>query len=177
MRIISGTLKGQIFETPSGHKTHPMSEKIRGALFNILGDIDGLKILDAFGGSGGISLEAISRGAGSVTIVENDRIAQKTIENNISKLNLGDRVTLVSANVSSWMNKNPNEKFDLVIADPPYDKLQYDLIEKLYTLLSDEGLLVLSWPGNDDQIRMNHLKLVDRKNYGDAQLIFYSLIK
>jgi len=176
VRIIAGTLKGQTFDTPSGHKTHPMSEKIRGALFNILGDIEGLSVLDAFGGSGGISFEAISRGASIVKIIENDRTAQKTIENNISKLNLQDKITLISANVSSWMNKNPNEKFDLVIADPPYDKLQYDLIEKLYTLLSDRGLLVLSWPVNDDQIRMNHLELVDRKNYGDAQLIFYRLI-
>ena len=176
MRIIAGTLKGQIFETPSGHKTHPMSEKIRGALFNILGDINGLEVLDAFGGSGGISFEAISRGADHVTIIESDRTAQKTIANNISKLNLGDKVTLVSANVSSWMNKNPNTKFDLVIADPPYDKLQYDLIERLYALLNKDGLLVLSWPGNDDQIRMHHLEMVDRKNYGDAQLIFYRLI-
>ena len=177
MRIISGTLKGQIFDTPQGHRTHPMSEKIRGALFNILGDIEGLKILDAFGGSGGISLEAISRGAGSVTIVENDRIAQRTIEHNVAKFGLEDKITLISANVSSWMNKNPNQKFDLVIADPPYDKLQYDLVEKLYTLLDDQGLLILSWPGKDRQIRMSHLKLVDRKDYGDAQLIFYSLIK
>ena len=112
MRIISGTLKGQIFDTPQGHRTHPMSEKIRGALFNILGDIEGLKILDAFGGSGGISLEAISRGAGKVTIVENDRIAQRTIEHNVAKFGLEDKITLISANVSSWMNKNPDQKFD-----------------------------------------------------------------
>ncbi len=176
MRIISGKFKGQTFDTPNGHKTHPMSEKIRGALFNILGDIEGLSILDIFGGSGGISLEAASRGASKITIVENDRIAQRTIQHNIARFGLEDNITLISANASSWMNKNPNEKFDIVIADPPYDKLQYDLVERLYTLLNDHGLLILSWPTKDNQIRINNLKLLDRKDYGDAQLIFYRLI-
>ena len=66
MRIIAGTLKGQQFQTPHSHKTHPMGDKIRGALFNVLGDIEGLSFLDAFSGSGALAFEAASRGAASV---------------------------------------------------------------------------------------------------------------
>lgn len=61
MRIISGIYGGRTIQSPSGHKTHPMSEKMRGAIFNALGDIKGLSFLDAYGGSGAVALEAISR--------------------------------------------------------------------------------------------------------------------
>ena len=60
MRVISGKFGGQLFDAPKGHRTHPMSEKVRGALFSVLGDISGLTVLDAFAGSGALSIEAIS---------------------------------------------------------------------------------------------------------------------
>jgi 16S rRNA (guanine(966)-N(2))-methyltransferase RsmD len=76
MRIIAGTLGGRTFESPHGRRTHPMSDKVRGSLFNTLGDIDGLTILDAFAGSGALAFEAISRGAEHVLAIEIDNRAQ-----------------------------------------------------------------------------------------------------
>ena len=70
MRIISGVLGGRVFKAPNGNKTHPMSEKIRGAMFNSLGDISGLTVLDAFSGSGAVAIEAFSRGAEHVVAVD-----------------------------------------------------------------------------------------------------------
>ena len=67
MRIIAGSLGGRVFKAPSGHRTHPMSEKIRGAIFNALGDISDLTVLDAFTGSGALCFEAVSRGVANAT--------------------------------------------------------------------------------------------------------------
>src|SRR6476469_3678245 len=117
MRIIAGRLGGRQFDSPHTQKTHPMSDKMRGALFNILGDVDGLTVLDAFVGTGALSYEAISRGASHVTVTDSDRQAQLTIESNIKSLGLDKQVSLVKASVSAWSQTNPDAMFDLVLCD------------------------------------------------------------
>src|ERR1700683_4883439 len=104
MHIIAGYLKGRTFDSPKSGQTHPMSDKIRGAMFNMLGDIEGLNILDAFSGSGAIAFEAISRGAASVTLIESDHLAQRSIALNIDKLGLSESASLIRANANSWLN-------------------------------------------------------------------------
>ncbi|MEI6237412.1 MAG: RsmD family RNA methyltransferase [Candidatus Saccharibacteria bacterium] len=88
MRIVAGNLRGHHFDSPKNAKTHPMSDKMRGALFNMLGDIEGLTVFDAFGGSGALSFEAISRGAKSAIITEVDKYAWAVIKQNSDKLKL-----------------------------------------------------------------------------------------
>src|SRR3982751_244511 len=102
MRIIAGELKGREFRSPHGHKTHPMSDKVRGALFNVLGDIEGLTFLDAFAGSGALAFEAASRGAKSVVAVDNDSSAHKIIGQNIKDLRLEKIVKVTRANTGGW---------------------------------------------------------------------------
>src|SRR3954465_12488188 len=97
MRIIAGQLKGQQFQAPHGHKTHPMSDKVRGALFNVLGDIEGLTFLDAFAGSGALAFEAASRGAKAVTAIDRDSSAHKILEQNAKELGLKS-VKIIKAN-------------------------------------------------------------------------------
>lgn len=92
MRVVAGRLGGRIFDSPRTHRTHPMSEKARGAIFNVLGDIAGLSVLDAYSGSGALAIEAVSRGAKSVLAIEVDVEAVKTIARNIENLQLGDRI-------------------------------------------------------------------------------------
>jgi 16S rRNA (guanine966-N2)-methyltransferase len=77
LRVIAGELGGRFFDSPDSDATHPMSERMRGSLFNILGDIKGKTILDAFAGSGALSFEAVSRGAVHALTLEKDKIAQK----------------------------------------------------------------------------------------------------
>lgn len=146
MRIIAGSHKSRQFKAPRGNRTHPMSEKARGALFNMLGDIKGLSILDAFGGSGGVSLEAASRGAAKVICVDNDKQAYRTISENIEKLRLDEVIHATIANVSSWADNNHDQRFDIVICDPPYNDIRLNIIQKLANLVENNGLLVLSWP-------------------------------
>ncbi len=176
MRIIAGSLGGRSFESPKGHKTHPMSDKVRGALFNKLGDIKGLSVLDAFSGTGALGFEAISRGAESALLIELERQAQITIEENIKTLDLSSKTKLVRANASSWSNTNSGALFDLVLLDPPYDKLQLQAVRKLALHTKPGGICILSWPGKSLAPTIDGLKEVDSSNYGDIQLVFFQKI-
>ena len=173
MRVISGDLGGQQFDSPDNKKTHPMSDKIRGALFNSLGDISSLTFLDAFGGSGGISYEALSRGASEGVIVDLDREAQQTIEKNLKKLNITHQLRLQKMSLTKWLENFNGDGFDIIFADPPYDNLQPTLIERLCNVLKKNGIMIVSWPVKTSLPEFIGLDLVKQKTYGDAQLAFY----
>lgn len=176
MRIIAGKLGGRHLVAPSSRRTHPMSDKIRGALFNTLDDITGLTVLDAFAGSGALSFEAFSRGARHVTAIDVDRSAINTIVKSAKAFKLLDFLKAIHANVSSWSDKNPDLTFDIVLCDPPYDDLQLTLLQKLSKHLNDGGVLVLSWPGKLTAPELMTMKIIGQKTYGDAQLVFYKRI-
>jgi len=174
MRIIAGRLKGQQFQSPHSHKTHPMSDKVRGALFNILGDIKDLTVLDAFAGSGALAFEAASRGASAVVAVDKDRAAHSTIERNVKDLNLQTTVKVISANTGGWSIHNMEKKFDILLLDPPYDELQINLLQKLINRhLKNGGLAVLSYPGALGEHEFEKTTIAASRKYGDSQLVFY----
>lgn len=173
MRVIAGTLGGRNFESPHSARTHPMSDRVRGALFNTLGDIEDLTVLDAFGGTGALSFEAVSRGARSVLTIEIDKPAQRSIESSIKALGVSKRMKLVKANCSGWSDNNPDDLFDIVIAAPPYDDLQLSVVRKLARHAKTDGLYILDWPGKMDAPEIDGLQLIEQKLYGDAQLAFY----
>lgn len=172
MRIIAGTLKGRQFESPSGHRTHPMSEKIRGALFNALGDIEGFTVFDAFAGSGAIAFEAISRGAKSVLMTDVTKEAYLAMQRNIERLGVAKQAKAVRANASGWSDNNTAARFDIVVVDPPYDDIQVQLLHKLTAHVKDGGLLVVSLPAGVS-IDPAGFELLRQKNYNDATLSFY----
>jgi 16S rRNA (guanine966-N2)-methyltransferase len=173
VRVISGRLGGRVFDAPGTNKTHPMSEKMCGALFNILGDITDLTVLDAFAGTGALSFEAVSRGAAHAVAIESDRTASQTISRNIEKLGLGDNIQLVQVSNTQWMQTNSGALFDLVFCDPPYDDLQPETITKLALHAVAGGILVVSWPGASKSLMLPGLEQIEQRAYGDAQLIFY----
>lgn len=173
MRIIAGRLGGRTFDAPRGHRTHPMGDKIRGALFNILGDIDGLTVLDAFAGSGALSFEAVSRGAESAVAIDIDKEAHQTIQNNIMVLGLKENVIVMRKNVAGWSRNNKHQTFDIVIADPPYDDIRPQLLQTLILQVKPAGIFVLSWPGNEPVRAFPGAEVLAHKSYGDAQLVFY----
>lgn len=173
MRVIAGKLGGRLFDSPHTHRTHPMSDKARGALFNILGDINGLTVLDPFGGTGALSFEAVSHGALNALVIESDRPAQKIIEQNIKTLDLGGAVKLVKAAAGAWLQTDYDNQFDLVLCDPPHDDLQPNLLARLSRRVLPGGLLVLSWPGSQDVPGFPDFERVELRNYGDMQLAFY----
>ncbi|HKU18490.1 MAG TPA: 16S rRNA (guanine(966)-N(2))-methyltransferase RsmD [Candidatus Saccharimonadales bacterium] len=177
MRVIAGRLGGRSFDSPGTHRTHPMSDKMRGALFNILGDIEGLSALDVFAGTGALAFEALSRGAGQAVLCENDRTAQQTVERNIRSLGLTKHAQLVKASANAWLQINPTVVFDLVLCDPPYDNLQESLIVRLTACVRSDGLLVLSWPGDVALPTLPGFACIEQRSYGDGQLAFYRRIR
>lgn len=172
MRIISGNLKNHGFEAPKGHRTHPMSEKARGAIFNALGDIEGLSLLDAFAGSGAVGFEAISRGAKSATLIDSSKEAINAINKSISLLATNEKVKATHANVSTWSDLNQDKQFDIVVADPPYNDIKEAILNKLTIHLSLKGIFVLSLPPRT-HVSLNGLALLKENDYGDCTLKFY----
>lgn len=175
IRLIAGELGGRFIEAPDTSRTHPMSERIRGSLFNILGDVDDKTVLDAFAGTGSIGFEALSRGAASVTFIERDRVAQKVLAENIAKLRVQAKAKLIKSAVAAWDETSGDEKFDLIFADPPYHDVQFSTVSRLFAHLNPNGLMVLSHPGRESVPTVNGVVVVDNRSYGDAALAFYRL--
>ncbi|MGH3510593.1 MAG: 16S rRNA (guanine(966)-N(2))-methyltransferase RsmD [Nocardioidaceae bacterium] len=178
-RIIGGTAGGRRIKTPVGEGTRPTSDRVREALFSAvdasLGSIVGLRFLDLYAGSGAVGLEARSRGAGSVTLVEKDRRAATLIRDNAGSLGLG-RVDVVTTTVARAVAGGPSAPYDLVFADPPYATPNDELVAVLRLLLANGWLAhdasvaversrrsgVLSWPDG--------LEAVRERRYGDTTL-------
>ena len=173
MRVVAGDLGGRIFESPRGHRTHPMSEKARGAMFNVLGDVTGLRVLDAYAGSGALSFEAVSRGVASVLAIDVDIEAVRTISANVKRLGLEDTITVLRKNISGWSRNHAQTQFDIVLADPPYQDIRPDVLERLTQHLSPGGIYVLSWPGREPVRDFAGLQQVAHRPLGDIQLVFY----
>ncbi len=176
IKIIAGRYGGRFISTPNGRATHPMSERVRGALFNSLAGVtDGANVLDVFAGSGAIGFEALSRGAASVTFIEKDRAAQRAIIDSIDKLGVADHAKLVKAAAGAWIDTYDGPKFDLIIADPPYDKMQFSTVSRILGLLKPGALMVLSHTGRGESPTLPGVVVVDNRGYGDAALTFFRL--
>lgn len=172
LRVIAGELGGRFFDTPHSASTHPMSESVRGAIFNII-DVAGKTVLDPFAGSGALSFEAVSRGAKHVLALERDRTAQKIIQKNIAALGVEEKVRLIMANCRMWSERNLTQLFDVILVDPPYHDMQLSTIGLLIRHLKPKGLMVLSYSGRGSAPTVNGVVVVDDRNYGDAALAFY----
>ena len=178
VRIIAGYYGGRMLDAPRGRTTHPMSERIRGAMFNsLIHEIPGATVLDAYAGTGVIGLEAVSRGAAHVMAIEKHRLAQKIIAKNAETLGVEDeKFTLYRGRVRQFISTYEGEGFDIVFADPPYYHYNENLstVEQLFGLLKPEGLMVLSKPGTcEEAVLPNRIVVVDNRSYGDAQLSYY----
>ena len=143
-RIIGGSAGGRRLKTPQGDNTRPTSDRVREALFSAiessLGSLVGLRFLDLYAGSGAVGLEARSRGAGVVTLVEQDRRTAGLIRDNARTLGFAD-VDVVASSVDRALAHEPRAPYDIVFADPPYP-VGTDEIVHLLTRLRDQGWLV-----------------------------------
>ncbi|HZT53769.1 MAG TPA: 16S rRNA (guanine(966)-N(2))-methyltransferase RsmD [Gaiellaceae bacterium] len=147
MRVIAGSRKGHRLLAPRGLATRPTSDRVRESVFDLVGPVDGARVLDLYAGSGALGIEALSRGAASAVFVEQDPDAVRTIERNLDRLRLtGARVVRGDALRVIAREAAAGAKYDLVLVDPPYGMLteiQPALARHLPMLLSAEGLLVV----------------------------------
>ncbi|HEM3491618.1 TPA: 16S rRNA (guanine(966)-N(2))-methyltransferase RsmD [Streptococcus suis] len=140
MRIVSGSYGGRPLKTLDGKTTRPTSDKVRGAMFNMIGPyFEGGRVLDLYAGSGGLSIEAISRGMESAVLVERDRRAQAIIRENIAMTKEADKFQLLAMEARQALNSVEGQgPFDLVFLDPPYAEQE---IEEVITELCRRDLL------------------------------------
>ena len=172
MRIIAGTHRGARIAAPKGLDTRPTGDRVREAAFNLIGPVEGATVLDLFAGSGAMGLEALSRGAASVTFVESDRAACRTIAENLERLRLtGARLTCGDA---LWALRQDGRRYDLVLVDPPYDswpELGPKLAEHLPRVLEPDGLLVVETGARTEPALP--LPLRTSRRYGSARLSLF----
>ena len=124
MRIVSGEFGGRPLKTLEGKTTRPTSDKVRGAMFNMIGPyFDGGRVLDLFAGSGGLSIEAVSRGLDEAVLVEKNRRAQAIVQENIKMTKSGKQFTLMKMEAERAIGQLSGQ-FNLIFLDPPYAKEQ-----------------------------------------------------
>ena len=147
MRVIAGSRKGHRLVAPRGLDTRPTSDRVRENVFNLVGPVDGARVLDLFAGSGALGIEALSRGAASAVFVEHDSDAVRTIERNLDHVRLtGARVVRGDVPRTIAQEATAGAKYDLVLVDPPYGMLteiQPSLARHLPQLLAADGLVVV----------------------------------
>jgi len=173
MQIISGKYKHSPLKSPNDEKTHPMGNREKLALFNILNDkIEEKTVLDAFAGTGALGLEALSRGAKSVTFVEKSPKAAKILKENIENT-LKSEKNAAKIIIKDLKSYKTEEKFDLIFADPPYDLYNEALIAPLSLLLNKSGILAVSLPKTAKAPFLNGLEAFSRREYASCALIFF----
>lgn len=170
--ITGGLLKGQAFMSPDTPATRPMSNKMKLAMNNSLGSLAGQVVLDAYGGSGALSFEAISHGAKEVVVLERDLRVYKVLTSNIKLLGLGSKITATRASVKHWLANNQRQ-FDLIIIDPPYDSVADAALGELVQRLSKDGQAVISCPLNYKLAKELSIGIYKTKSYGSASLRYY----
>jgi 16S rRNA (guanine966-N2)-methyltransferase len=172
MRVIAGVYGGRRLEAPRGQATRPTADRVREALFSILGDVARLQILDLFAGSGALGIEGLSRGAARAVFVERAPRAVDALRANLDGLGIGrDRaeVRALDARAAARTARTRGETYDLVFLDPPYRQaagLGRALSESLAALLAPGGRIV----GESDRRAPLDLALpvVDERRYGDT---------
>lgn len=174
LRIISGKFGGRTIKAPDGRITHPMGDRVRSALFNIINSkLSNAEVLDVFAGTGSLGLESLSRGAKSAIFVEKDRVASNILKENIDLLNVSESTKVIKVGVATWLEANEDKKFDIIFADPPYNNMQFSTVKKLPEYLKDGGMLIVSYPEKTELPELEGVEQIDDRNYGGANLRFW----
>lgn len=180
MRVITGLAKGRRLRSVKGMQTRPTSDRVKEALFNILGDsVSNARVLDLYAGTGALAIEALSRGALSAVLVDNGRQAVKVIRENLELTGLVPRAEVFSCTTAKALVVLGHQKrqFDLIFLDPPYDM---DLLEPAVAmifagkLLAGGGVVVAECRSNAIVPAVGpDLELVRQETYGDTKLLFF----
>ncbi|GJM17363.1 MAG: rRNA methyltransferase [Thermodesulfobacteriota bacterium] len=149
LRVLTGTAKGRKLKVPKGQKIRPMTSRVKKSVFDTLGDLSGVSVLDIFAGSGGIGIESLSCGADHVTVIEKDPLVFKIIKENYEHCGFTDKAKLICSDYKDALSRlrKKKEVYELIFIDPPY-KLYGELevknfIDDVSDLLHDDGVIVI----------------------------------
>ena len=184
MRVISGTAKGKKLKAVPGDTTRPITDRTKEALFNILGDwIIEARVLDLFGGTGAVGIEALSRGAAHVTFIDKSQHATRAIGENLRICGLAGRATVKRTDAFKYLRQPPPDlcPFDLIYVAPPQYKDTWAEVIRLVDhetgrwLLPDGAIIAQIHPVEHQDLALQQLVLYDRRKYGSTLLCFYEL--
>ena len=184
MRVIAGSAGGIRLAVPK-RGVRPTMDRVKAAIFSSLGDaLVGARVLDLFAGSGALGIEALSRGASSVIFVEADRQSAEIIEGNLAKTKLKGRIRQQDA-FDFLRHASGAERFDIIFADPPYEKTEdgerftEKLLanEELAQLMDADGIFVLEKQPGEALPDMKQWRLLRRKTYGATEVLFLSGVR
>jgi len=184
VRVIAGTLRGRTLFAPPGAATRPTADRVREALFSILGDVSGARVLDLYAGTGALGIEALSRGAARATFVEHARPALRVLRRNVQTLGLETLATVLSLRAERALSTRPwgSSLFDLVFIDPPYDEVRRRpaaggvarmVAGDLSPSVELGGRVVLEHASSDLPPEIAGFEREDTRTYGDTTLSFY----
>lgn len=177
LQVLTGTAKGRRLKVPKGNTVRPTTSRIKKSIFDTLGDISGLKVLDIFAGSGSLGIESLSRDASHVTFIEKNPIVNEVLRKNISLCGFLDRATLIFAHYEGALKRlqKKGEKFDLIFIDPPYvlyGKQQVsNFIDEASGLLEDCGVIVIEHNYKIRDTSMGFIRIT--KPFGGTQVSFF----
>jgi 16S rRNA (guanine966-N2)-methyltransferase len=182
MRIISGTNKGKKLYAPEGKRVRPTGDKIKEAIFNIIGSIDEEStVLELFAGSGSIGIEFLARGAKHCTFVDISRKSLNYVKKNLELCNFSEKANIISSDYEKAIINlsKDNEKFDYIFADPPYElNLSNKILNKIieYDILKNDGLLIIESDKSEKVIDNEVANMIEYKEkiYGRTKI---SIIK
>ena len=174
MRIVAGRHKGRRLRAPAGEGTRPTADRVREALFSILGSVAGLDVLDLYAGSGALGLEALSRGARSATFVESAPPALTAIRANLEAT--GEAGEIAASDGVAWLRAaaDRERRFDLVFCDPPYDaaaQIAQPLTDLLPRVAAPQALIVTESSKRNPLVL--DLPLADERTYGDTRIAIH----
>jgi 16S rRNA (guanine966-N2)-methyltransferase len=179
LRVISGTAGGLHLKSPKRHALRPTQDRIRQVIFSSLAErIPGARVLDLYAGTGSFGIEALSRGAASATFVEKEKEAAQCIRDNLLHCHVTGDVQ--SQEVETYLKTPPAQPFDLIFADPPYEKsrgvLDGDpLLERLPAFMARDGLFVWEHYADRSLERPGIWEIVRQRSYGETGLTFLSI--
>jgi len=180
LRVISGTARGRRLKSVPGDTTRPITDRVKEALFNILGaDIRGAVLLDLFAGTGAVGIEALSRGAAHVLFNDRHRLAVKTIRENLTLTRLEAGARVLQSDAFGLLSNPPEQPFDYIyIAPPQYSQLWSRAMQTLDDnpgwLAPDGWAIVQIDPLEYEPPALSNLEEIDQRRYGSTLLVFYA---
>lgn len=180
MRVVTGQAKGRKLYAVPGDSTRPVTDRVKVSLFSILGDsVPEARFLDLFAGTGGVGIEALSRGATRAVFVERDERALATIRRNLELTKLATLAQVVRRDVFKFLETYQGEPFDIVYVAPPQYKGLWSrtlrLLDGLH-VVGENGLIVAQiHPREYEPLELTRLELTEQRKYGSTLLCFYEL--
>ena len=179
MRVISGTAKGRKLKAVPGDTTRPVTDRVKEAVFDIIGaNVRDARFLDLFAGTGGVGIEALSRGAREAVFVEKERLALDAIRVNLEHTRLSSRARVVRADVFGFLRGNPQAFEYIYVAPPQYRDLWLAVLRALDARpgwLADDGEIVVQIdPREYQETALEHFEPIDRRRYGTTLVVFYA---